>query len=369
MSPVVVAMPSGLFLVVWESGCLHDCQGQDGSEFGIFARRYEATGVPLGGEFRVNDQVDGNQQDPAACMLPDGRFAIVWATESGLTTDAWDVRLKLYGSEGVELTAELAVNEETVGTQWRPRVGLYSDGVAQVVWEHEGTGGNGILGRRFDSDGAPLGPSALVSGADGGQDPDLASQPDGRAVVVWSGGGWGGAGIVAQRLAEGDPVGEPVQVSVTATSTYPMPSVAMAPTGEFVVAWSGAGDYGEDGYDIRARAFSADASPLVEELAVNADASGLQMASTVTLSAGGDAFLVAWQSEQDNGANNEIIAKIYRLDGTVAKEDFHVNSYQAEMQDAPSSAPTDGGYLVAWQSSPEIGTGYNVYVRLFPQWP
>jgi hypothetical protein len=148
-----------------------------------------------------------------------------------------------------------------------------------------------------------------------------------------------------------------------------MPSVAMAPGGEFVVAWSGAGDNWEDSYDIRARAFTADASALSDELAVNADASGLQMASTVTLSAAGDEFLVAWESEQDNGANNEIIAKIYRLDGTVAKEDFHVNSYQAEMQDAPSTTPTYGGFLVAWQSSPESGTGYNVYVRLYPEWP
>ena len=32
MNPVVVAMPSGLFLVVWQSGCENECPGQDGSE-------------------------------------------------------------------------------------------------------------------------------------------------------------------------------------------------------------------------------------------------------------------------------------------------------------------------------------------------
>jgi hypothetical protein len=368
MNPVVVAMPGGLFLVVWESGCLHDCQGQDGSELGVYARRFEPSGLPLGGEFRVNDQVDYNQADPAAVMLPDGRFAIVWATESELTTDYWDVRLKLYGSEGVELTGEIPVNTETVGTQWRPRVGLSSDGVALVIWEHEGGQGHGIMGRRFDSYGDPLGASSLVSGSDGGEEPDLASVPDGRAVVVWSGGGWGGSGILAQILAEGEPVGDTIGVNESIAAGYPMPSVAMGPGGEFVVAWSGADGNGEDEYDIKARAFSGDASPITDELAVNTDTSGLQMASVVTMSLSGDQFLVAWESKLDAGANNEVIAKTYLLDGTVQKEDFVVNSYQAEMQDAPSATPTYDGFLVAWQSSPETGTGYNVYVRLFPLW-
>lgn len=368
MNPVVVAMPGGLFLVVWESGCLHDCQGQDGSELGVYARRFEPNGLPLGGEFRVNDQVDYNQADPHAVILPDGRFAIVWATESEITTDAWDVRLKIYGSEGVELTGEIAVNTETVGTQWRPRVGISSDGVAQVIWQHEGGQGYGIMGRRFDSYGEPLGASALVPGSDGGVEPALAGVPDGRAVVVWSGGGGGGYGILAQRFAEGELVGENIQVSESAPAGYPMPSVAMGPGGEFVVAWSGSGEGGQDEYDIKARAFSGDASPITEELSVNTDTGGLQMASAVTMSLSGDQFLVAWESELDNGANNEVIAKTYLLDGTVQKEDFVVNSYQSQMQDAPSATPTYGGFLVAWQSSPETGTGYNVYVRLFPLW-
>lgn len=367
-NPVVVAMPSGLFLVVWESGCLHDCQGQDGSEFGVYARRFEPSGVPLGNEFRVNDQVDYNQADPHAAILPDGRFAIVWATESEVSTDAWDVCLKMYGSEGVELTGEIAVNTETTRTQWRPRVGLSSDGVAQVVWEHEGSQGNGVMGRRFDDYGDPLGASGLVSGSDGGVEPDLATMPDGRAVVVWSGGGWGGYGIAAQRLAEGEPVGDTIEVSQSYVAGYPMPSVAMGPGGDFVVAWSGSEDNWEDEYDIRARVFSGDASPITDELAVNTETDGLQMASAVTMSQGGDQFLVAWESELDNGANNEVIAKTYLLDGTVQKEDFVVNSYQAQMQDAPSATPTHEGFLVAWQSSPETGTGYNVYVRLFPLW-
>ncbi len=369
MSPVVVAMPNGLFLVVWESGCLHDCQGQDGSEFGVFGRRFEPSGMPLGAEFRVNDTVDYNQADPHAAMLPDGRFAIVWSNESEVTTDAWDVRLKLYGSEGVELTGEISVNTETVGTQWRPRVGLSSDGTTRVIWEHDGAADYGIMSRRFDSYGEALGPDALLPGSDGGQEPALASVPDGRAVAVWSGGGWETSGIVALRLADGEAVGDLIQVSEDFPAGFPMPAVAMAPSGEFVVAWSGDGSGFEDNYDIRARAFTEDASPLSPELAVNADGEGMQMAAAVTISLGGDRFLVTWESALDEGADKEILAKTYLTDGTVQQEDFLVNSYQAQMQDTPWATSTYDGFLVAWQSSSEIGDGYNVYVKLFPQWP
>ena len=83
MTPVVVAMPSGQFLVVWESGCQDACQGQDGSEFGIYARRFAPSGLPLSGEFRVNDQVVFKQLYPAAAMLPNGNYVIALGADDG----------------------------------------------------------------------------------------------------------------------------------------------------------------------------------------------------------------------------------------------------------------------------------------------
>ena len=64
------------------------------------------------GEFRVNDQIDFSQQDPAVAILADGRFVVAWATEGSVVADEWDVRLKFYGSEGVALTDEIAVNSQ-----------------------------------------------------------------------------------------------------------------------------------------------------------------------------------------------------------------------------------------------------------------
>jgi hypothetical protein len=44
----VASDASGNFVVVWQS------DGQDGSNRGIFARRYDASGAPRGPEFQVN---------------------------------------------------------------------------------------------------------------------------------------------------------------------------------------------------------------------------------------------------------------------------------------------------------------------------
>ena len=62
-----VAMNSaGEFVVVWTSGPSSGSGqiGQDGSEYGIFGRRYDANGNPLSGEFQVNQYTTGRQFQP-----------------------------------------------------------------------------------------------------------------------------------------------------------------------------------------------------------------------------------------------------------------------------------------------------------------
>ena len=42
--------------------------GQDGSGSGIYAQRYDAQGVPQGGEFRVNSTTSGDQRYSSVAM-------------------------------------------------------------------------------------------------------------------------------------------------------------------------------------------------------------------------------------------------------------------------------------------------------------
>ncbi len=80
----------GDFVIAWQS------QLQDGSEYGIYAQRYNAAGVTQGGEFRVNATTAGNQSLPAASMDADGDFVVAWQSnlQDGSGTGIYAQRLQ-----------------------------------------------------------------------------------------------------------------------------------------------------------------------------------------------------------------------------------------------------------------------------------
>ena len=63
--------PTGDFVAVWASP-------QDGSGYGVYAQRYNASGVPQGGEFRVNTYTTNGQTSPSVAMDDHGNFVVVW---------------------------------------------------------------------------------------------------------------------------------------------------------------------------------------------------------------------------------------------------------------------------------------------------
>ncbi|MGH7790258.1 MAG: hypothetical protein ACRERC_25545, partial [Candidatus Binatia bacterium] len=56
----VAATADGGFVVAWEDGNFLD-QGSDGGGYGVFARRFDGSGMPVGGEFQVNAATVGDQ--------------------------------------------------------------------------------------------------------------------------------------------------------------------------------------------------------------------------------------------------------------------------------------------------------------------
>ena len=68
--------PSGNFVVTWSSFL------QDGSGYGIFGQRYDATGATVGDEFQVNTFTSSNQIYPSSAIDPSGNFVVVWSSFS-----------------------------------------------------------------------------------------------------------------------------------------------------------------------------------------------------------------------------------------------------------------------------------------------
>lgn len=68
----VTALRGGGFVVTWQSS------GQDGSGIGIFGQRFNADNTRAGGEFRVNTYTTSDQKKPSVTGLADGGFLITW---------------------------------------------------------------------------------------------------------------------------------------------------------------------------------------------------------------------------------------------------------------------------------------------------
>lgn len=76
LDPVVGMNLSGDFVMVWAS------VEQDGDGYGIYGRRYNKAGVPVGAEFRVNNETLANQSKPSLVIYPDGNFTVAWEDQN-----------------------------------------------------------------------------------------------------------------------------------------------------------------------------------------------------------------------------------------------------------------------------------------------
>ncbi len=140
----VVSDATGNFVVVW-----HD-YGQDGSLGGIFGQRFDASGAPQGGEFQVNSYTTSSQSGASVASDGSGNFVVVWTSfvEDGSGTGIFAQR---FNASGVRQGGEFRVNSFTLDYQSFGRVAASPDGDFVVAWTSEGqdASGSGIVGQRY----------------------------------------------------------------------------------------------------------------------------------------------------------------------------------------------------------------------------
>ena len=299
--PAVASDGAGNFVVVWTS------QGQDGSAFGVFGQRYDSAGASQGPEFRVNTTTNGSQFIPAVSAAPAGGFVAAWMSPDG---SQYGIFAQRYAGTGAAIGPEFRVNTFTSAYQAAPAVGTDSAGSFVVVWASNGEDGSyyGIFGQRFAGSGAPSGAEFRVNTyTTGDQDtPDVGVDAAGNFVVVWQSLGQDGYGhgVFGQRYsASGAAVGPEFRVNSFTTSEQSRPSVARDSAGNFVVAWSSFGQYGSaSALDIFGQRYAATGTVLGGEFRVNSYLFGAQSDPFVAADDTGD-FVVAWTSAGQDGAN------------------------------------------------------------------
>lgn len=138
----LAALGNGRFVAAWESS------GQDGSGLGIYARLFDESGNPLGGEFRVNSTTAGDQANPSLAAL-DGSFIVAW--DGNGAGDAAGIFTRRYDLNGNALDAtEVRANAAAAGTQRDADVAASGNGYS-IAWTSQVAGTASALVSNVDS--------------------------------------------------------------------------------------------------------------------------------------------------------------------------------------------------------------------------
>ena len=122
---------AGNYVVTWSSFL------QDGSGWGVYARRYSNSGATLGSEFRVSETALYSQHESAVSMDDDGNFVITWNSynQEGDTTDSSGIFARMFNANGTDYLdpgtaqplGEFRINAITEGEQTNPAVAMDAD--------------------------------------------------------------------------------------------------------------------------------------------------------------------------------------------------------------------------------------------------
>ena len=244
----VAADADGDFIVVWASAdppptC--GTRGTPGPVHDVYAQRYNSAGIMQGAEFRVNTTTVNDQTLPDVAMDAAGNFVVAWASvQDG---SGFGIYVRRYNASGAPLSGEFRVNTYTTSTQGSPSIALDADGDFVVAWDsygqEPGTIGTGVYAQRYNSAGVAQGGEMHVNVFTSSyqRTPEVAVDPVGNFTIVWDSFDQDGSsiGIYMRRFsAAGTALSGDVQVNVFTNNVQYGPSIAADDAGNLVVAWT-----------------------------------------------------------------------------------------------------------------------------------
>jgi hypothetical protein len=242
-APQVAGLTGGGYVVSWlfskDIG-----NAFPGSIPGVMARRYLADGTAAGPEQEVgsNFWVSGS----AIAALNDGGYVIAWEVTSKTTIYVYTRR---YDASGVEVGGVNRVTDWGGG----PALTALVDGGYLLTWYSlDGS----IKAQRYAADGSVLGTEVVIA-PPGAYGPSVASLDDGGYVVAWFSGMPNDNDVYARRYAaDGSPLGSVTRINQTTASNQISPIVAATSGGGFTVTWTSLNQDG-DSWGIYARQFDS----------------------------------------------------------------------------------------------------------------
>jgi hypothetical protein len=362
--PEISGDGNGGFVVVWSSYVI-------GASDEIYGQRFDASGKPQGGKFHVNTHTRFPQDYPDVAMGPSGQFVVAWQGSFSDDTSHPTIWARRYDAAGVPQGPPFLVSHATRATTGHPSVAIDGAGNFVVAWQGyaEGDAYFGVSARAFDASGNPRGPdfpvSVDIARMTSNESPAVAlEETSGAFVVVWRRTDPTSApgDLLARRFdAEGQALGAEVVVATQAAVSRRAPAVAADDSGAFVVAW-------DQDQDVFARRFDAEANPASDAFRVHVYTGGQQRGARVAVNGSGE-FVVAWDSVGQDGSAEGVFARAFAADGIPEGEEFQANVYTTGIQHhAAVGVGPAGSFLVVWAGSDHAlgdGPGHSVLGRRF----
>jgi len=357
--PDVAVVSDNSIAVVWQ------CQVPPGSgEYDIFIRPFFA-GEGLGyGDDVVNANTQaGNQVHPGIAALKSGGVVVSWLS----TEQDGQERIMARSYDGA--FAPLGDEFEVVSAA---EFGLCCPAVAAhqanhdfvVTWGMSGfyDPGYDVVARRYSGAGDPEGTQFLVNSllALDQNYPAVGATPIGNLVVAWeTPSGYADATNVNFQIYDGSGIAAGDEQDATTPSPVARKSPAVGYSdldGNFVLAWArcpssqpgseGLGD--GSGCGVFAHLYGPAGDPLGDELQVNLEIENDQEEPDVD-GRHGSGFVMAWQSDMQDGDVEGVYVRAFAQDGTTATDEIRANTYVTDQQLDPAVAGmTDGGFVVVW---------------------
>lgn len=266
--PAVAVGSDGNLAFLWSNGI-------DGRHRGAFVRIFTASGVPLGPARRVDDT--GHAYDVAITASADGGYVAAW-------TDV------LPGGPSPVYGAMLDAGGAPRGASFQIGSSSIINGVLSIASLPSGpvflwSSSSSLRYRLYLGNGTPRGDEldqgpAWIYG-------DVAARPDGGFVAAW----WGfSSGLDLARLF--DPVGFPLGDAFPVTGAMLPTSVAVGPSGDFVVAGIGVPPDGTPGA-VQFRRFTAAGTPAAPPVDVHPAGPTEVLSPVIAVDVQGNAY-VAW---------------------------------------------------------------------------
>jgi hypothetical protein len=364
--PVVAGTAAGTFMVVWKGGTTTDPNGVSG-------RFFSSTGTAAAPDFRVKD-LTPDQYDPAVARNAQGSFLVVWSQVANSNSE---IMARRYLATGAPVGPVFKVNQDAAGTptipaDFNPAVAATNDGGYLVAWIDLLPSGNGFPGgtpqvfsRKISPAGVPVGAQVRIStGLVNGDRPDVCVDTSGRPVVVWtSADGFplfepNHKGVSLRQLTSaGAAMGAAELVVAPPLASSARPAVSCGSGSTFVVVWHSDQPPAAVRSDILGQRFSRLGRPVGPAFRINTTTSNEQRNPSIAHDPKGN-FVVIWQSYLD-GAKTGIHGRRFGAAANALSPEFEVSSTTTTILNYPDVAATGaaGNFVVVWQAGPQLLRG------------